>query len=378
MSALHDVAIVGIGESAIGHVPDQSPAGMMAVAARSAVADAGLEMADVDGIFATTPYHNIAATTLSEYIGIRPRYYDGTEFGGCSFLVYLRHAAAAIAAGMCDVALIAYASSQRSDRGKLRSSSETSPYELPYGALYPISQNAMIARRHMHQFGTTSEQLASVAVAARAWAARNPRAYARDPISVEDVLSSPMISSPLHRLDCCLVTDGGAAMVVARRDRIQETRRAVDLLGAAESFTHRNIMSMPDLTVSAAAVTGPAAFAQAGLKPGDMDFAQLYDAFTIGPIIEIEDLGFVAKGDGGAFFAEGRSLPGGDLPVNTNGAGLAYSHPGMLGLFLLTEAVRQLRGEANEAQVAGARLGLVHGIGGTLGSAATVILGRAS
>ncbi len=376
MSALGNVTIVGIGESDIGHVPEQTPAGMMASAARAAAADAGVKIGEIDGIFATTPYHNVAVTTLSEYLGIQPRYFEGTDFGGCSFVLHLRHAAAAISAGMCDVALIAYASSQRSDRGKLRSNSETLAYEVPYGALYPITQNAMIARRHMHEYGSTVEQLASVAVAARAWAARNPRAFAREPLTVEDVLRSPLISSPLHRLDCCLVTDGGAALIVARRDRITEIRRAVDVLGASESFTHRNIMAMPDLTTSAATVTGPAAFAEAGLRPAEMDFAQLYDAFTIGPIIELEDLGFVGKGEGGSFFAEGRSLPGRELPINTNGAGLAYTHPGMLGLFLLTEAVRQLRGEADGEQVPNAQLGLVHGIGGTLASAATVILGR--
>jgi acetyl-CoA acetyltransferase len=376
MSALGNVAIVGIGESEIGRVPHQTPAGMMASAARAAASDAGLQISEIDGIYATTPYHNVAVTTLSEYLGIRPRHFDGTDFGGCSFLLHLRHAAAAISAGMCDVALIAYASSQRSDHGKLRSNSETSAYETPYGALYPITQNAMIARRHMHEYGSTPEQLASVAVAARVWAARNPRAFAREPITVEDVLGSSLISSPLHRLDCCLVTDGGAAVIVARSDRVAERRRAVDVLGAAESFTHRNIVAMPDLTTSAASITGPAAFAEAGLTPGEMDFAQLYDAFTIGPIIELEDLGFVDKGEGGVFFAEGRSRPGGVLPINTNGAGLAYTHPGMLGLFLLTEAVRQLRGESDGEQVPNAQLGLVHGIGGTLASAATVILGR--
>lgn len=376
MTPLEQVAIVGVAESEIGKVPHQTPAGMMAVAARAAAADAGISLDDVDGIFATTPYHGVTVTTLSEYLGIQPRYYDGTDFGGCSFILHLRHAAAAIAAGMCDVALIAYASSQRSDRGRLVSSSETSAYELPYGAVYPITHNALIAARHMHDYGTTSEQLASVAVAARAWASRNPRAYAREPITVEDVLASPIMSSPLHRLDCCLLTDGGAAIIVARRDRVVETSRAIQVLGAAESFTHRNIVAMPDLTTSAATVTGPAAFEQAGLRPADMDFAQLYDAFTIGPIIELEDLGFVPKGEAAAFFADGRTQPGGDLPVNTNGGGLAYTHPGMLGLFLLVEAVRQLRGESEEAQVAGAKVGLVHGIGGALASAATAVLAR--
>lgn len=378
MSALGQVAITGVAESDIGEVPQLTPAGMMAQAARSAVADAGLSLTDVDAIFATTPYHNVATTTLSEYLGIRPAYYDGTDFGGASFVGHVRHAAAAVAAGMCNVALIAYASSQRSDRGALVSGSETSAYEVPYGALYPITQNALIARRHMHEYGTTPEQMASVAVAARSWSALNPRAFARDPLSVEAVLASRMISDPIHKLDCCLVTDGGAALVLSRRDRVTDARRAVSVLGAAESFTHRNITQMADLTVSAGSITGPTAMREAGVSPSDFDFAELYDAFTIGPIMELEDLGFVEKGEGGAFFAEGRSGPGGSLPINTNGGGLAYTHPGMLGLFLLVEAVRQLRGEAGDAQVADAELGLVHGIGGTLASAATVVLGRGS
>lgn len=376
MSALDQVAIMGVAESDIGDVPHLSPAGMMAQAARAAVADAGLQLTDVDGVFATTPYHNVATTTLSEYLGIRPRYYDGTDFGGASFIAHVRHASAAIAAGMCDVALVAYASSQRADRGKLVSGSETSAYEVPYGALYPITQNALMARRHMHEYGTTPEQMASVAVASRAWSALNPRAFARDPITVGDVLGSRMISDPIHKLDCCLVTDGGAALVIARRDRVISADRAVSVLGAAESFTHRNITQMADLTVSAASVTGPAALAEARVSIDEVDFAQLYDAFTIGVIMELEDLGFVAKGEGGPFFAEGHSRPGGRLPVNTNGGGLAYTHPGMLGLFLLVEAVRQLRREAGEGQVPDAEIGLVHGIGGTLASAATVVLGR--
>lgn len=377
MSALHEIVIAGVAESDIGDVPNLTPAGMMAQATLRAAADADIAVDEIDGVFATTPYHNVATTTLSEYLGIHPRYHEGTDFGGASFLVHLRHAAAAISAGMCDVAVIAYASSQRSDRGKLVSGSETSAYEVPYGALYPVTQNALIARRHMHEYGTTPEQLASAAVAARVWAVRNPRAFARDPLTVEAVLGSRMISDPLHKLDCCLVTDGGAALIVTRRERAANSRRAVRVLGAAESFTHRNITQMSDLTVSAAAVTGPAAMAEAGIGPGDVDVAELYDAFTIGLIMEIEDLGFVPKGEGGAFFADGHTLPGGRLPVNTNGGGLAYTHPGMLGLFLLTEAVRQLRGEA-DAQVPDAEIALAHGIGGTLASAATLVLARAT
>jgi acetyl-CoA acetyltransferase len=230
----------------------------------------------------------------------------------------------------------------------------------------------------MHEFGTTPEQLASVAVAHRAWAALTDDAWFRTPITVEDVLASPLISSPLHRLDCCVVTDGGAALIVTTRERAASLRKPpLHVLGAAEGHTHRNITGMADLTVSAAAVTGAAAFAEAGLGPSDMDFVQLYDAFTITPIVIVEDLGFCEKGEGGAFYADGRTAPGGAIPMNTNGGGLAYCHPGMLSLFLLVEACRQLWGECGERQVAGAEVGLVHGLGGQFSSAATAVLARA-
>ncbi len=377
MSALAEVAIVGAAESELGHVPDLSPLGLMAQATVRAAADAGISVGEIDGVFAVTPYHHSTSLSFCEYIGLKPRYHETTNIGGCSFVAHLRHAAGAIAAGMCETAVIVYGSTQRSDGGRLVTSSELQTYELPYGAIFPISQFAMIAQRHMHEFGTTREQLAEVAVAHRAWAGLTPTAFKRDPITVEDVLASPLVSSPLHRLDCCLVTDGGAAVIVTTRERARGLAQVpVHVLGAAEGFTHRNIAAMAELTVSAAAVTGPAAFAEAGLGPADMDFVQLYDAFTITPIVILEDLGFCAKGEGGAFVSGGRTAPGGGLAVNTNGGGLSHCHPGMLSLFLLVEGIRQLRHECGERQMPGAEVGVVHGLGGTFAAAATAVLAR--
>ena len=377
--ALDRLAIVGAAESDLGHVPTLSPLGLMAQATGRAADDAGLSIGDIDAIFAVTPYHYLASLSLAEYLGISPRYHETTNIGGCSFVAHLRHAAAALAAGMCEVALVTYASSQRSDGRRLVSASEVQIYEQPYGAIYPISQFALIAQRHMHEYGTTAEQLASVAVAHRAWAGLNPTAFEREPITVDDVLASPLISDPLHRLDCCLVTDGGAALIVTTPDRARDLRRPpVAVLGAAEGATHRNIASMPDLTISAAATTGPRAFRDAGITPTDLDFAQVYDAFTISALLILEDLGICAKGEAGAFVADGRTAPGGSFPVNTSGGGLSHCHPGMLSLFLLVEAVRQLRGDCGERQLERAEVGLVHGLGGTMSSAATAVLARAS
>ena len=377
MSALDRIAVVGASESDHGHAPHLSPLGMAAQASARAAEDAGLSLGEIDGVFTITPYHHLTSLSLCEYLGIVPRYHDTTQIGGCTFVAFLRHAAAAIAAGMCETALVAYGSSPRSDGGRLVSASERYNIELPYGAMFPVSSFAMIAQRHMHLYGTTPEQLAQVAVAHRAWAGLTENAWFRDPIDVDDVLASPMVSSPLHRLDCCVVTDGGAAVIVTTRERAESLRkRPLHVLGAAESHTHRNITGMADLTVSAAAVTGPAAFAEAGLAPSEMDFVQLYDAFTITPIVMLEDLGFCAKGEGGTFYDAGRTAPGGALPVNTNGGGLAYCHPGMLSLFLLVEGCRQLWHECGERQVTDAEVGLVHGLGGQFASAATAVLAR--
>jgi acetyl-CoA acetyltransferase len=250
-------------------------------------------------------------------------------------------------------------------------------FETPYGMPFPIGQYALIAARHMHQFGTTSAQLAEVAVAARRWAQLNPKAWSRGPLEVKDVLASRMIADPLHKNDCCLVTDGGGAAVLTSASRARDAaKRAIRVLGAGESHTHWRISQMPDLTVSAGARSGRDAFAAAGITPADVDFIEPYDSFTITVLMALEDLGFCAKGEAGEFVADGRLRPGGALPAVTSGGGLSYNHPGALGLLLLVEAVRQLRHEADGRQVPGARIGVVHGVGGFLSTAGTVVLGR--
>jgi acetyl-CoA acetyltransferase len=248
---------------------------------------------------------------------------------------------------------------------------------VPYGPPLPVTGYALAAMRHMHEYGTTPEQLAEVAVATRKWAAMNPKAYKREPITIQDVLSSPMIAEPLHLLDCCLVTDGGGAVVVTSADVARNCRSIpVWVLGHAESHTHLSISNMPDLTWTAASLTGPRAMAQAGVKHSDLDVVELYDSFTITVLLTLEALGFCKRGESGAFVSGQRTAPGGPFPLNTNGGGLSYCHPGMYGIFLLIEAVRQLRGDCGERQVSDAKLALVHGTGGVLSSAATCILGR--
>jgi acetyl-CoA acetyltransferase len=375
MSISGRTAIVGASEVDTFQTSGRSPVGLMAVAAKRALDDAGLTAADVDGLFTSSSYYAMPTLTLGEYLGVRPRFVDSTGIGGCSFIAHLAHAAAAIEAGLCEVALVAYGSTQRSDRGKLVSMAEWLPYEQPYGLIHPVSAFGMIAHRHMAEYGTTSEQLAQVAVSAREWALRTPDAPYREPLTVDDVLASPMIASPLHKLDCCLVTDGGGAVVVTSAERARDLRAdPVYLVGAGEAQNHRHVSQMPNLTATAAADSAARAFAMAGVDHGAVDTVHLYDAFTISLLILLEDLGFCPKGEGGAFVGEGRIGPGGSLPVNTNGGGLSYCHPGMLGMFLLVEAVRQLRGQAGDRQVPGARVSLVHGMGMTLAAHATAIL----
>ncbi len=372
-------AVVGVGEDGIGlAVPGSTPLDLVARATRVALDDAGLAMSEVDGLFTASAYYQLPALNIGEYLGVRPRYADSTALGGSSFVAHVGHAAAAIAAGLCDVALVVYGSTQRSDSGRLVSQSEASPHERPYRPRYPVTSYALAAARHMHEFGTTREQLAAVAVAARQWAQLNPAAFARDPLTVDDVLSSRMVSSPLTVRDCCLVTDGGGALIVTSAERAADLRRPpVHLLGYGEAQWHRNVTHMPDLTVTAAVDSGRRAYEQAGLSPSDVDLIELYDAFTINPILFLEDLGFCAKGEGGELVASGAIAPGGRLPVNTNGGGLSYCHPGMYGIFALIEAVRQLRGEAGERQVPG-DVALVHGNGGVLSSQVTAIFGTSA
>jgi len=370
-------AIAGVAESDLGAVAEgTTPVDLMAQASLRALADAGIDAAEVDGLFAASTQLPMATLNLGEYLRIAPRYSDATQVGGSSFVAHLQHAQAAITAGLCEVALIAYGSTQRLVGRAGASVQEVDPYEKPYAPMLPVSAYALAASRHMHEFGTTREQLAEVAVAARAWAALNPKAFKRDPLSVADVLEAPLVSDPLGVRDCCLVTDGGGAAVVTSLGRARAGRSApVALLGAGEAHSHRHISSMPDLTVTAAVDSGRRAFTAAGLGPADVDVLELYDAFTITPLLFLEDLGFCAKGEGGTFVEGGRIAPGGEVALNTNGGGLSYCHPGMYGLLLIVEAVRQLRGEGGERQVPGAEVALVHGNGGVLSSQCTALLG---
>ncbi|RYD99039.1 MAG: thiolase, partial [Sphingomonadales bacterium] len=320
------------------------------------------------------PVDFVSGLSVAEYLGIQPRITDNNRTGGSAFQTYVIAAALALEAGLCDVALIAYGSTQRTAPGMIPGKPD--PYEGAYKARYPMSAYALAASRHMHEYGTTRAQLAEVAVAARQWANLNPQAYAQGPLSIEDVLASRMVCDPLSLRDCCLVTDGAAAIVMTRADRAKDLcERPAYVLGGAAATTHNRIAAMPNLTTTAAVESGRRAFAQAGYGPGDMDALQLYDAFTINPILFLEDLGYCAKGEGGAFVSGGRIAPGGALPVNTNGGGLSCVHPGMYGLFALAEATDQLMGVCGARQVADVNLSLAHGNGMLLSSQATVILG---
>jgi len=370
-------AIVGAAVTGIDSKPGFSAMELLGRAALQAIADAGLTPADIDGVFSTLPEDPFSAMSVPEYLGIRPKVVDSTRTGGSAFQVQAMWAALALEAGLCNAALICYGSNQRSGAGGLvRSGGTPFAYEAVFKPRNPTTSYALAAQRHMHQYGTSREQLAEVAVAARQWARLNPDAFSRDPLSIDDVLGSRMVSDPLTVRDCCLVTDGAAAVVMTRADRARDLPRpAVYLLGAASATWHRNISTLDDLTVTAATEAAPRAFAQAGVTPEDIDVVELYDAFTINTILFLEDLGFCPKGEGGRFVADGATAPGGRLPVNTNGGGLSCAHPGMYGLFTMVEAATQLRGAAGDRQVRGARLALSHGNGGVLSSQAVTIWG---
>jgi acetyl-CoA acetyltransferase len=373
--------VLGVGESdAVGILPQKTALQLHAEASRNALADAGIELAEVDGLFTA----GLTTSELGEYLGIAPRYGDGTHVGGASFVLHLGHAVAAIAAGRCDVALISHGQSGRSRIGAPMSplyGVNQQQFEVPFGLPSPVGAYALACTRHMQQYGTTSEQLAEIAVATRHWASLNPRALLRQPITIEDVLASRWISWPLHLLDCCLVTDAGGAAIVTSAARARHgSAHPVAILGTGEHSTHSMISQMPDLTRGPAAVSGRIAFEQAGVSPAEIDVAEIYDSFTYTVLLSLEDLGFCAKGEGGAFVSGQRTAPGGAFPLNTQGGGLSFTHPGMFGIFPIVEAVRQLRGTylavgQPERQVAGAHLAVVHGTGGVLSAAATAILG---
>ncbi len=370
-------AIVGAAESDLGHVAEGlNPIDLMAQGITRALDDCGLALRDVDGLLCAATQSRTSGLSLSEYLGISPSYIDTTILGGSSFMFQVGHALAAIQLGLCRVAVIAYGSTQRSVGRRQASVREINPYETPYRPFLPSTAYALAASRHMHQYGTTREQLAAVAVAARQWALLNPVAWEKKPLTIAEVLGARMVSYPFTVRDICLVTDGGGAIVLTAPERAKGLKKPpVFVLGCGSAITHANISSMPDLTVTGALQSGQEAYAMAGLAATDIDVVELYDAFTINTILFLEDLGFCPKGEGGRFVEDGHIAPGGGLPVNTNGGGLSYCHPGMYGLFLLIEAVRQLRGDAGARQVPGAKTAIAHGNGGVLSSQSTVILG---
>lgn len=368
-------SIAGLATFGMGEAPGYSSMELAVQAGRLAVADAGLTMDKVDGLFICLPDDFFAGLSFAEYLGLRPRFTDNNRTGGSAFMSHMITAAMMIDAGYIDTALIAYGSNQRTNGGKLATSIKSNGWDAPYRPLFPLSSYALAAARHMHQYGTTREQLAAVAVAAREWANTNPEAFAKGPLTIEDCLAARLISTPLSVRDCCLVTDGAAAIVMTRTDRAKDgPQPAVPVLGGAAATWWNSTAQAGDVTVTAAAESGPRAFAAAGVGPGDIQSVQLYDAFTINTILFLEDLGFCPKGEGGRFVEDGHIAPAGSLPVNTNGGGLSCCHPGMYGLFAITEAARQIRGTAAN-QTGTVDVALAHGNGGTLSSQATVILG---
>ena len=378
------VAIVGAADTKVGVLPGRTPMELGVEAALAAIADAGLKKTDIDGLVTCNAmaqpmmYH---AEATAEYLQIFPRYCIAAGAGGGTTFSIIHHAASAIATGMADIVVVAMADSMRSgltrDQAMLVQAATGHPeFEQPYGPTVP-AYYALIAQAHMAEFGTTQEQFAGIAVACREHAARNPAAQMRELITIEDVLESRMIADPLHLLDCSLVSDGGSAIVLTSAERAADmSQTPIYLLGAGEAHSHEHISAARNLTTSAAKEAGQRAFEMSGLRPTDMDFAQLYDCFTPTVLVELEDLGFCKKGEGGAFVESGALLPGGSLPVNTHGGLLSHSHPGNPGsMFALTESVVQLRGEANDRQVANAKNALVHAQGGIMSSHTALVLG---
>ena len=369
------VAVVGAAETTrIGVLPDMSQMQLHADAALNALADCGLIPADVDGIASVGDSPEIVA----DYLGIRPSWVDGTLIGGCSALAHLRHAVAALEAGLCNVVLLTHGQSGRSLIGRTRPSvrddSLNGQFEEIFGPMGPPSLLAIPLVRYMHRWGVTHEQLAMVPVIQREWAARNPRALLRDPLTVEDVLASRPVAYPLHMAHCCVVTDGGGALVLTHADRARDFRtKPIYVLGTGEGYGSPMISQMDDYTSSSAFVaSGQAAFRSARIVHADVDHLMLYDPFAHVPLFALGDLGFVPHGEVGRFVADRNTAIGGPLPVNTNGGGLSYTHTGMYGMFALQESIRQLRGEA-AAQVDDVAVSVTHGIGGMFAAAATVV-----
>ncbi len=372
------VAVVGAAETTrLGSIPDMSNIQLHADAALNALADCGLTLKDIDGVACAGE----VPTNIAHYLGITPHWIDGTAVGGCSFMIHVRHAAAAISAGLCKTVLITHGEAGKSRIGINRPppppASLIGQFELPYGTFGPPTMFTIPVLRYMKERGLTHEQLAMVAVIQREWAAMNPRAAFRDKVSVDDVLNSRMIAYPFRLLQCCLVTDGGGALILASADRARDfPTKPVYILGTGESAETPMISQMEDFTSSRAfRVAGPEAFRSAGIAHKDVDHLMIYDAFAHLPIYGLEDLGFVGRGEAAQFIWERNTAPGGRLPMNTNGGGLSYTHTGMYGMFALQESVRQMRGTA-PAQVQGAKISVCHGVGGMFAASGTIIFGN--
>jgi len=379
------IALAGAYEHPTRWAPEKSESLIMAECARGALEDAGLELSDVDGLFAASMSMGImGVVTLAEYLNIKPRYLDGTNIGGSSFVAHVNHAAAAIHAGLCEVALILYGSTAASNAMAIGTglggggADPNTAFLSPYG-MTTVGSYALVAQRHAHLYGTRPDQLAEIAVTMRRHASLNSEAKMKNLITVDDVLDSRMISTPLHLLDCCIISDGGGALIVTSLERARDLAKPpVVLRGCGEAVCHQET-GAPDLLTIAARQSGEQAFAMSGIHHDEVDLCTLYDSFTITALVTLENLGFCKPGEGGAFVEDGRIGLGGALPVNPDGGGLSSNHPGMRGIFLVIEAVRQLRGGLGPRQVEDAEIALVHGTGGTLGSlhsGATLLLSR--
>ncbi|WP_256467077.1 acetyl-CoA acetyltransferase [Bradyrhizobium sp. 151] len=376
-------AIVGVGMAGCGEARGYSEIEILAQAAHAAIRDAGLRLQDIDGLCTANLNAAMWPLNVAEYLGLRPSVIEGTNIGGSAFVAHLQPAMLALSAGLCNAVLVCYGSTQRTAtfgrkaRTAARNMLDPAPFDAPYEPFNPPSSYALIAARHMHEFGTTRQHLAEVAVSARSWAQLNPAAFSRKPLTIEDVLNSKMISDPFTVHDCCLVTDGAGAFVLMRADAARDRpQKPAYLLGIGNAAWHRSVSNMNDLTVTPAQDSGRRAYAMAGMQPNDIAMLQLYDAFTINPILFVEDLGFCRKGEGGPFIASGLTRPGGKLPINTNGGGLSCVQPDMYGVFAVIEAVQQLRGICGDRQVANTNAVLVNGSGGNAASSqSTAIFG---
>lgn len=374
------VAIVGASETTdLGRIPDKSAIELHVDAALNALADCGLTPADVDGVASAGEMPN----DIADYLGIVPQYLDGTNVGGSSFMLHVRHAMAAIASGLCETVLVTHGESGRSRIGMLpwapAPQSPMGQFEMPYGPVGAPSLFPIGVREYMNTYGMTREQLALVPVTQREWAAMNPRAKLRDPITIDDVFASPVIADPVHLLHCCLVTDGGGALVLTSAERARDLASTpVYVLGAGESSESSTVAGLESLTSSRAIrLGGERAFAQAGVAHDEVDHLMIYDAFAHVPLYGLEDLGFVGRGEAPAFVEDRNTAPGGRLPLNTNGGGLSYTHTGMYGMFAIQESVRQIRGTA-PAQVPGVDISVATGVGGMFMSSGTLVLGSAA